>query len=140
VLCENQSFLTVVTHGQYWPTPTSTVRNMDEEVHWDREADNWVRLARTPDHDAYWQYRGAFFEVIVPAPGRRTVERDTSLNLAREHELARLGESSRPAGAEARVDEVMAAARGRSVGSVPEPPARSPAARSGPNRGPLVLL
>jgi SAM-dependent methyltransferase len=47
---------------------------MDEEVDWDREADNWVRWARTAGHDAYWQYRGAFFEVIVPAPGRRTVE------------------------------------------------------------------
>ncbi len=47
---------------------------MDEECDWDREAENWVRWARTPGHDAYWRYRDAFFEQMVPAPGRRTVE------------------------------------------------------------------
>jgi SAM-dependent methyltransferase len=47
---------------------------MEEEIDWDQEADNWVRWARTPDHDAYWKFRDAFFEQIVPQPGRCTVE------------------------------------------------------------------
>ena len=38
------------------------------------QAESWLRWARTPGHDAYWQYRDAFFEAIVPAPGRRTLE------------------------------------------------------------------
>ncbi len=38
------------------------------------EAENWVRWARTPGHDAYWYYRDAFFDLIVPTPGRTTVE------------------------------------------------------------------
>ena len=29
---------------------------------WDPEAENWVRWARTPDFDAYWYYRDAFFD------------------------------------------------------------------------------
>ena len=37
-------------------------------------ADDWVRWARTPGHDAYWQFRDRFFEEIVPSPGRRTLE------------------------------------------------------------------
>jgi ubiquinone/menaquinone biosynthesis C-methylase UbiE len=41
---------------------------------WEEEADNWVRWARTPGHDAYWAYRGSFFDKIVPVPGTRTVE------------------------------------------------------------------
>jgi SAM-dependent methyltransferase len=41
---------------------------------WEDEAENWVRWARTPGHDAYWLYRRAFFERVVPPPGARTVE------------------------------------------------------------------
>ena len=41
---------------------------------WEREAENWVRWARKPGHDAYWSYRDAFFDEIVPAPGRHTLE------------------------------------------------------------------
>jgi SAM-dependent methyltransferase len=41
---------------------------------WEEEAEHWVKWARTPGHDAYWQYRDSFFDTIVPAPGRRTVE------------------------------------------------------------------
>jgi len=41
---------------------------------WEPEAENWVRWARTPGHDAYWYYRDSFFDLIVPAPGRRTLE------------------------------------------------------------------
>jgi SAM-dependent methyltransferase len=33
-----------------------------------------VKWARTPGHDAYWQYRDAFFDQIVPHPGRCTLE------------------------------------------------------------------
>ena len=41
---------------------------------WEAEAENWVRWARTADHDAYWYYRDAFFDLIVPHPGRATLE------------------------------------------------------------------
>jgi ubiquinone/menaquinone biosynthesis C-methylase UbiE len=44
------------------------------EGEWEREAENWVRWARTPGHDAYWYYRGSFFDSIVPPPGQRTLE------------------------------------------------------------------
>jgi ubiquinone/menaquinone biosynthesis C-methylase UbiE len=47
---------------------------VEEEIDWDREADSWVTWARTPGHDAYWQYRDAFFDQIVPPPGRCTLE------------------------------------------------------------------
>jgi SAM-dependent methyltransferase len=40
---------------------------------WEPEAENWVRWARTPGHDAYWYYRDAFFE-LLPPPGARTIE------------------------------------------------------------------
>jgi SAM-dependent methyltransferase len=43
-------------------------------VSWEREAENWLRWARTPGHDAYWHYRESFFDAIVPAPGRLTLE------------------------------------------------------------------
>ena len=51
--------------GPAYPAPVRT---------WDREAENWVRWARTPGHDAYWQFRDTFFEAILPPPGRRTLE------------------------------------------------------------------
>lgn len=41
---------------------------------WEREAENWVRWARTPGHDAYWDYAPAFFDELVPPAGRRTLE------------------------------------------------------------------
>jgi SAM-dependent methyltransferase len=41
---------------------------------WEPDADNWVRWARTPKHDAYWYYRDRFFDELVPPPGRRTLE------------------------------------------------------------------
>jgi SAM-dependent methyltransferase len=41
---------------------------------WEPDAENWVRWARTPHHDAYWHYRDSFFDLIVPRPGRRSVE------------------------------------------------------------------
>ncbi len=41
---------------------------------WEPDAENWIRWARTPDHDAYWSYRDRFFDEIVPPGGRRTLE------------------------------------------------------------------
>ena len=41
--------------------------------HWRSEAEAWVRWARAPGHDAYWDYRSCFFD-ILPAPGRSTIE------------------------------------------------------------------
>jgi SAM-dependent methyltransferase len=37
-------------------------------------ADDWVKWARTPGHDAYWQFRDRFFDEIVPASGHRMLE------------------------------------------------------------------
>ena len=39
---------------------------------WEKEAANWIALARLGD-DAYWEYSPAFFE-LVPPPGRATLE------------------------------------------------------------------
>jgi SAM-dependent methyltransferase len=47
---------------------------MTSEAAWHGQADNWVRWVRTPWHDSYWFYRHSFFDVIVPTPGRRTLE------------------------------------------------------------------
>jgi SAM-dependent methyltransferase len=33
---------------------------------WEAEAENWVRWARTPGHDAYWYYRDSFFNGLLP--------------------------------------------------------------------------
>jgi SAM-dependent methyltransferase len=41
---------------------------------WEPEAENWVRWARAPNHDAYWIYRDSFFDQLIPEPGRRTIE------------------------------------------------------------------
>lgn len=41
---------------------------------WEEEAENWVRWARTPNHDDYWAMSPAFFEEIVPAPQGLTLE------------------------------------------------------------------
>lgn len=41
---------------------------------WDEEAENWLRWARTPGFDAYWYYRDAFFDSVLPPPRGRTLE------------------------------------------------------------------
>lgn len=41
---------------------------------WDGEAESWLRWARTPDLDAYWYFRDAFFDSIAPPAGLRTLE------------------------------------------------------------------
>jgi ubiquinone/menaquinone biosynthesis C-methylase UbiE len=44
------------------------------EDRWEDEGEHWVRWARTPGHDAYWFYRDAFFDDLLPDAGRRTLE------------------------------------------------------------------
>ena len=41
---------------------------------WEWQADRWLAWARTPGHDSYWLFRDSFFDAIVPAPGRLTLE------------------------------------------------------------------
>jgi SAM-dependent methyltransferase len=41
---------------------------------WEREAENWLKWARTRGFDAYWYYRDSFFHDMVPQPGSRTLE------------------------------------------------------------------
>jgi SAM-dependent methyltransferase len=41
---------------------------------WEHQARNWAAWARTPRHDAYHQFRDAFFGDIVPPPGHATLE------------------------------------------------------------------
>jgi len=41
---------------------------------WEPETGRWIRWARTPGHDAYWHFRDAFFDDLLPPPGRRTLE------------------------------------------------------------------
>jgi SAM-dependent methyltransferase len=45
----------------------------DRDV-WEEEAKNWITWARTPGHDAYWRYREAFFDQILPSPKGATLE------------------------------------------------------------------
>jgi SAM-dependent methyltransferase len=47
---------------------------VDNRRDWEIHASDWVRWARTPGHDAYWYYRDAFFDQIVPPPGQLTLE------------------------------------------------------------------
>ena len=47
---------------------------MTPDGEWEPDAENWVRWARTPGFDAYWQFRDSFFDSIAPAAGRRTLE------------------------------------------------------------------
>lgn len=41
---------------------------------WEAEAADWIAWARTPGHDAYWDYSPRFFEWIVPRPAGWTLE------------------------------------------------------------------
>ena len=40
---------------------------------WEARAEQWLSWARTPGHDAYWDYRGALFE-LLPAPAGPVLE------------------------------------------------------------------
>lgn len=41
---------------------------------WNDEAENWLRWARAPGHDSYWQFHGSRFLDLVPQPGRLTLD------------------------------------------------------------------
>jgi ubiquinone/menaquinone biosynthesis C-methylase UbiE len=59
-------------HGEW--RPRIVVRVVDIDSEWEPESQNWLRWARTPGFDAYWYYRDAFFDAIMPPAGRRTLE------------------------------------------------------------------
>jgi SAM-dependent methyltransferase len=43
--------------------------------HWERHASDWIRWARTPEHDIwYWRLNRPWFLELLPAPGRLTVD------------------------------------------------------------------
>jgi SAM-dependent methyltransferase len=45
----------------------------DVAAHWETHADDWIRWARAPGHDAFWSYREGF-RAFLPPPGALTVE------------------------------------------------------------------
>lgn len=40
-----------------------------DRAHWTRIANDWIKWARTPSHDAFWAYRGQLAEFIGKGPG-----------------------------------------------------------------------
>ncbi|MFN2472130.1 MAG: class I SAM-dependent methyltransferase [Gaiellaceae bacterium] len=47
---------------------------MSSKAGWEEEARNWAAWARAPRHDSYYQFRRAFFDDLLPPPGRATLE------------------------------------------------------------------
>jgi SAM-dependent methyltransferase len=53
---------------------------VDERKHptlaeaWEANAPDWLRWARTPGHDSYWQFHRDAFLPLVPPPGRLTLD------------------------------------------------------------------
>ena len=41
---------------------------------WEANASDWVRWARAPGHDTYWQFHRKAFLELVPPPGRLTLD------------------------------------------------------------------
>jgi SAM-dependent methyltransferase len=41
---------------------------------WEKQAPNWIRWAREPDHDSYWRFHRERFLASLPAPGRLTLD------------------------------------------------------------------
>lgn len=41
---------------------------------WEEQARNWIRWARTPDHDTYWRFHREPFLSSLPPPGRLTLD------------------------------------------------------------------
>jgi ubiquinone/menaquinone biosynthesis C-methylase UbiE len=72
---------------------------MGDAGEWEPDAENWVRWARTPEHDAYWYYRDSFFDTMVPPAGKQTIEvgcgegRVTRDLMARGHRVAAIDSS-----------------------------------------------
>ena len=40
---------------------------------WEQQAANWIAWARAPQHDPYWYYRDAFFEMLPPRARRSSI-------------------------------------------------------------------
>src|SRR5438105_4434264 len=64
----------VCGRGPSLRSPPMTDRPDENRLFWETEAANWLAWARTPGHDAYWDYAPAFFRDIVPDPSGRTLE------------------------------------------------------------------
>jgi SAM-dependent methyltransferase len=47
---------------------------MDLRDRWEAQASHWIRWARAPGHDSYWQFHRDQFLDLLPPPGRRTVD------------------------------------------------------------------
>src|SRR5262245_61927464 len=47
---------------------------MDLSERWEAEAARWIAWARAPGHDSFWRFHRDQFLLIVPPPGRRTVD------------------------------------------------------------------
>jgi SAM-dependent methyltransferase len=41
---------------------------------WEPESEHWIRWARTPGFDAYWYFRDAVFDAVLPPPVGRALE------------------------------------------------------------------
>jgi SAM-dependent methyltransferase len=41
---------------------------------WEPQGENWIRWARTPGFDAYWYFRDAVFDAVLPPPRGRALE------------------------------------------------------------------
>ena len=41
---------------------------------WERQAEVWIRWARTPGHDSFTRFHGERFFALLPPPGRLTVD------------------------------------------------------------------
>jgi ubiquinone/menaquinone biosynthesis C-methylase UbiE len=46
----------------------------DLRAAWEANAAAWIRWAREPGHDSYWQFHRDLFLELVPAPGRPTLD------------------------------------------------------------------
>jgi SAM-dependent methyltransferase len=47
---------------------------MDLRERWEAHADQWITWSRAPGHDSYWRFHRDQFLLIVPGPGRRTID------------------------------------------------------------------
>jgi 2-polyprenyl-3-methyl-5-hydroxy-6-metoxy-1,4-benzoquinol methylase len=92
----------------------------------EERAQGWLAWTRTPDHDAYWRYRDAFF-ALVPEPGAATLEVGCGEGRVVGDLVAR---GHRVTGLDASPTLVSAAARGCSSRRSASPPTR----RAGPGR------
>jgi len=52
----------------------TVLRSLVVPGEWDDQVENWLRWARTPAFDAYWYFRDAFFDSILPSERGRTLE------------------------------------------------------------------